>query len=65
MDYDYKYYKEKYFQAVHVSEFRLDRLESKTEELKVSQPLVGVILPVFNNSTFLKEAIESILNQTY
>lgn len=28
-------------------------------------PLVSVIMPVFNGETFLKESIQSILNQTY
>lgn len=29
------------------------------------QPLVSVILPVFNGDRFLKSAIDSILSQTY
>jgi len=29
------------------------------------QPLVSVVMPVYNGERFLKEAIESILNQTY
>lgn len=31
----------------------------------MSQPLVSVILPVYNGERFLKEAIESILNQSF
>ncbi len=31
----------------------------------ISTPLVSVILPVYNGEAFLREAIESILNQTY
>ena len=29
------------------------------------QPLISVILPVYNGSLYLKESIDSILNQTY
>ena len=29
------------------------------------QPLVSVVMPVYNAGKFLKPAIESILNQTY
>lgn len=39
---------------------------NKKEENPVSQlPLVSVIFPVYNGATYLREAIESILNQTY
>ncbi len=31
----------------------------------VAQPLVSVIMPVYNGRAYLREAIESILNQTY
>ena len=27
--------------------------------------MVGIVLPVYNNSEYFKEAIDSILNQTY
>ena len=30
-----------------------------------NQPLVSVVMPVYNGERFLKDAIESILNQTY
>lgn len=30
-----------------------------------SNPLVSIIIPVFNGSNFLREAIDSALNQTY
>ena len=30
-----------------------------------STPKISVIMPVYNGQTYLKEAIESILNQTY
>ena len=29
------------------------------------QPLVSIIIPVYNGSNFLRQAIESALNQTY
>lgn len=32
---------------------------------KVNKPLVSIIMPVYNAGDFLREAIESILNQTY
>ena len=28
-------------------------------------PSISVVMPVFNNEKYLKESIESILNQTY
>jgi len=31
----------------------------------MSSPLISVIIPVFNGSNYLKEAIESVLNQSY
>lgn len=30
-----------------------------------SKPLISIVMPVFNGSRFLSEAVESILNQTY
>ena len=33
--------------------------------MKSYDPLVSIVIPVFNGSDFLKEAIESALNQTY
>ncbi|MFW5704359.1 MAG: glycosyltransferase family 2 protein [Nanoarchaeota archaeon] len=33
--------------------------------MKISKPLVSVIMPNYNNEKYLPEAIESILNQTY
>ncbi len=32
---------------------------------KMAQPLVSVIIPVYNRLNFLKEAVESVLRQTY
>lgn len=33
--------------------------------MKDSNDLVSVVIPVYNSEKFLKESIESILNQTY
>lgn len=33
--------------------------------MQLTSPLVSVLLPVYNGEAYLKEAIESILNQTY
>ena len=35
------------------------------KELKLNNPLVSVVMSVYNSEKYLKEAIESILNQTY
>lgn len=39
--------------------------DNKISEYKYRQPCVSVILPVYNGKTYLKDAIECILNQTY
>lgn len=36
-----------------------------THKIKSTNPLVSIIIPVYNGSNFLKNAIESALNQTY
>jgi glycosyltransferase involved in cell wall biosynthesis len=33
--------------------------------MKISNPLVSVVMPVYNSENYIVEAIESILNQTY
>lgn len=38
---------------------------SRISPIKKTPPLISVIMPVYNGSAFLKEAIESILSQTY
>lgn len=38
---------------------------SNNDSLKQNTPTISVIMPVYNGESFLKEAIESILNQTY
>ena len=31
----------------------------------LNQPLVSIVIPVFNGEDFLEEAIQSAINQTY
>jgi len=40
-------------------------LLKKSEKKKKFNPLVSIIIPVYNGSKYVKEAIESALNQTY
>lgn len=35
------------------------------QDLKISEPLVSVLLPVYNGEKYLKDCINSVLNQTY
>lgn len=58
--YDIDYYRQNLFESVHIGDFKLK------EETKISEyPLVGVVLPVYNGYQYLKEAIDSVLQQTY
>jgi len=51
-------YGRKEFDSVHIGDFMLEGEGTKAiGEL----PLVSVILPVYNNSEYLKEAIDSML----
>lgn len=40
-------------------------MKNKKINIDKNQPLVSVVMPVFNAEKYLREAIESILNQTY
>lgn len=42
-----------------------NKFESKRIKRPMKMPLVSICIPVYNGSLFLKEALESILNQTY
>lgn len=33
--------------------------------MKISKPLISIVVPVFNRELYLKQSIESIINQTY
>ena len=35
------------------------------QKLSIKNPLVSIVIPVYNGSNFLAEAIKSALNQTY
>ena len=35
------------------------------QKLSINNPLVSIVIPVYNGSNFLSEAIKSALNQTY
>ncbi len=41
------------------------RNQQTKNEIKNDQPLVSVIMPVYNGEKFVGEAIESVINQTY
>lgn len=46
-------------------EISTDESEKTKEQMKNTQPLISVLMPVYNAGEFLVEAIESILAQTY
>ena len=52
------FYSKMFFPSVHIGDFVL----STSAMTSTPPPLVGVVLPVFNNSEYLEEAISSILN---
>lgn len=51
--------------ASSIKDGKCKRLGSRAEEVKVASPKVSIVIPVYNGSNYLREAIESALNQTY
>lgn len=45
---------------MHIGDFKL-----LDECSKLSSPRVAVVMPVYNDHQYLKEAIESVVNQSY
>lgn len=55
-DLDLAYYRSKGFNSVHIGDFKILK-----EQSHLIQPKVAVVMPVYNETKFLEEAIESIL----
>ena len=53
------FYSRQSFNSVQFGDFKLQDIKA------VPMPKVAVIMPVYNGSEYLKEAIQSIINQTY
>ena len=73
---DLDHYRKSLFTSVHVGDLVLTsetlkgnegkKIDSKISKAKVSAtPMLTVIMPVYNGAKYLREAMDSILNQTY
>lgn len=51
--------------GVKIKKGRQNKNFERYKELKLSNPLVTIVMSVYNSEKYLAEAIESILNQTY
>lgn len=55
-----------YYEKLYAKDVMYDNIyESEIRKIKSKLPLVSIIIPVYNGSNYMKEAIDSAINQDY